>query len=422
MMIRKLSICGIFAVFAATSFGEKLTMDEAIRLAKQNNGSLKAAQNDLVAARARKIIAASSFMPTITPTATYNDNKQENPNLSSSLTSSQASLVWRPLDSGQRLANLKAARDSVSAQGAQTQQTLRQLIFNVEQQFLETLRSQELEKVATAQQVRADKVLDQTKARVQVRDAARREILQAEADSLNAKVNAIGAKNRTNTNSASLKAVIGLQNDYSNLELDSVTFIPSTDLPATIEASVNLGMKARPDLISRRKSVDSQVNSLRGTEIDAGLTWSLDFSYSRQFSPNEASNRNTSFLLSYPLFDGGKSKALVTAERANVDASRALLLQAERDARSEIESTYMAYQQDQLRLSSAELALRAARLNFEAADGSQKAGAASLIEVITAQVSLVTAESNFIEATYDVLISQLKLRLVTGLQLPGEDL
>lgn len=412
----------MLAALAALSFGEKLTMDEAIRLAKRNNGSLKAAQYDLIAAKSRKAIAASSFMPALTPTATYNDSRQENPNLASSITSTQASLVWRPLDAGQRLANLKAARDSVSAQGAQTQQTLRQLIFNVEQQFLETLRSQELEKVATAQQIRTDKVLDQTKARVLVRDAARREILQAEADALNAKVNAIGAKNRTNTNSAALKAIIGLQSDYTNPELDGVIFVPSTDLPATIEESVNLGLKARPDLISRRKSVDSQVNGLRGTEIDAGLTWSLDFSYSRQFSPNEASNRNTSFLLSYPLFDGGKSKALVAAERANVNASRAILDQAEKDARSEIESTYRSYNQDQLRLSSAELALKAARLNFEAADGSQKLGAASLIEVITAQVSLVTAESNFIEATYDVLISQLRLRLVTGLQMPGEDL
>jgi outer membrane protein len=422
MMIRRLSICGLLAVMAATSFGEKLTMDEAIRLAKQNNGSLKAAQNDLVAAKARRVIAASSFLPTLTPTATYNDTRQENPNFASSGTSTQASLVWRPLDSGQRLANLKASRDSVSAQGAQTQQTLRQLIFNVEQQFLETLRAQELEKVATAQQLRADKVLDQTKTRVRVKDAARREILQAEADALNAKVNAIGARNRTNTNSAGLKAIIGLQTSYTNLDLDTVSFVPSTDLPAMVENAVSLGLKARPDLISRRKSVDSQANSLRGTEIEAGLTWALDFRYSRRITPSENSDRNTSLLFSYPLFDGGKSKALVTAERANLEASKAVLDQAEKDARSEIEATFATYNQDQLRLDSAALALKAAQLNFEAADGSQKAGAASLIEVITAQVSLVTAESNFIEATYDVLISQLKLRLVTGLQMPGEDL
>ena len=49
----------MLAALAALSFGEKLTMDEAIRLAKRNNGSLKAAQYDLIAAKSRKAIAAS---------------------------------------------------------------------------------------------------------------------------------------------------------------------------------------------------------------------------------------------------------------------------------------------------------------------------------------------------------------------------
>lgn len=429
MNIRKLSVCGMLAAWAGLSFGQKLTMDEAIRLAKRNNGNLKAAEQDLIASKARRTIAASSFMPVLTPTATYTDSLRQipsatlgNTSVAFTQTSTQAGLTWRILDTGQRMAQLNAARQSVSAQDAQTQQVLRNLIYDVEVGFLETLRSQELEKVATSQLGRSDKVLEQTKARVSVGDAARREILQAEADALNAKVNSINAKNRTNINSASLKSIIGLQRDYATLELEPSSFVPSTDFPADVDSAVNLGLKNRPDLISRRKSVESQLNNLRGTELDAGLTWSLDFNYSRQFTPDQSSNRNTSFLLSYPLFDGGRSKAQVTAERANVEASKALLSQTEKNARSEIESAYLTYSQDQLRLNASELALRAARLNFEAASASQALKVASLIEVITAQVSLVTAESNYIEASYDVQISQLKLRLVTGLQMPGEEL
>lgn len=414
----------MFAVFASLSFGQRLTMDEAVRLAKRNNGLLKAAEQDLVAAKARRTIAASSFFPSITPTATYTDSLQQNPGSTSvafSQFSTEAGLSWRVLDAGQRTASLAASRNNVSAQDAQTQQVQRTLIFDVEVDFLETLRSQELAKVATAQQERADKVLDQTKTRVQVGDAARREILQAEADALNAKVNTINAKNRTNVNSAALKAIIGLQKDYANLDLDPVSFVPATDLPASIDDAVNLGLKNRPDLISRRKSLAAQRDNLRVTEIDAGLTWTLDFNYSRQFSPDQLSNRNAKFLLSYPLFDGGRSKAQVTADKAGLEASKAILSQTEKDARSEIEAAFLTYSQDQRRLGAAELALKAARLNYEAASASQTLKVASLLEVITAQVSLVTAESNYIEASYDVQISQLKLRLVTGLQMPGED-
>ncbi|MEI8281302.1 MAG: TolC family protein [Armatimonadota bacterium] len=420
----KLSICGLLVVFASHSFGEKLTMDEAIRLAKRNNGTLKAAELDIVASKARRTIAASSFFPVVTPTLTYTDSLRQNPGSTSvafSQTSTQAGLTWRVLDAGERDANLRAARDGVSAQEAQTQQTLRSIIFDVVVDYLETLRAQELEKVANSEQLRSEKVLDQTKTRVRVGDAARREILQAEADALNAKVNAISAKNKTNTNTAFLKAIIGLQNNNAPLDLDLVTFVPSTDLPSGVAGAVELGLKSRPDLVARRKNVSSQSNSLRVTEIDAGLAWSLDFNYSRQFTPSESSNRNASFLLTYPLFDGGRSKAEVTGGRANLMASKAVLDQAEKDARSEIEATYLTYQQDQLRLSSADLALKAAQLNYQAADESQKLGAATLIDVITAQVSLVTAEANYIQASYDVQISQLKLRFVTGLPMPGEE-
>ncbi|MBS1726817.1 MAG: TolC family protein [Armatimonadetes bacterium] len=428
MIFRKLSICGIVAVFAGQCFAQKLTMDDAIRLAKQNNGTLKAAMEDLVASKARKTQANSSFLPTLTPSVTYTNSLREIPSASFGNTTSsydqtttQAALSWRVLDAGQRLASLRAARESVSAQTASTEETLRQIIFNVVSQFLETLRAQELEKVSDAQLARANKVLDQTKARVTLGDAAQREILQAEADALNAKVNSITSRNRTSTNAATLKSIIGAQNDYANPDLEPVTFAEQNDLPGSMSDAVDVGLKTRPDLISQRKSVSSQVQSLRGTEIDAGVTWTLDLSYNRQFSPAASSNRNTTFLLSYPLFDGGKSKAMVQEGRARVESAKARLGQAEKDARSEIEATYLTYHQNEQALESADLALKAARLNFDAAEGSQKAGASSLIDVITAQVSLVTAESNYIEATYDLLISQLKLRLVTGLPMPGED-
>lgn len=424
MRLRKLSLCGLGVVLSGFAAAQTLTMEEAIRLAKKNNGTLLAAVQDLVAAKAQQTQAKAAFMPTLTPSVSYNDTLRDvpgGPSVKSSGTVSQAALAWQPLDAGQRLASLRSARESVSAQTASTQQTLRLLIFDVESQYLETLRAQELEKVADAQLGRANKVLDQTKTRVNVGDAARREILQAEADTLNAKVNSLNARNRTNTNSAGLKAIIGLQNDYTKPILAPVSFAKQDDLPTEVGAAVDMGVKTRPDLIARRKSVASQAEGVKISEINAGLTWSLDLAYTRQFSPDQLGDRSASFFLSYPLFDGGKSQAIVAQNQASLAGSRALLSQAEKDARSEIESTYLTYTQDVAALEAADLALKAAQLNFQAADESQKAGAATLLDVITAQVSLVTAESNYIEATYDLLIAQLKLRLVTGLPMPGEE-
>ncbi len=404
-----------------------LTLDEAIKLAKANNGTLKAATLDLRAAKERVTQARAAFLPTVTPVGSYVDSIRNIPNpqfgnqtLSFNQTQTNAQLSWRALDAGQRLAQLQGQRANESSQEASTRQTIRQVLFNVQQNYFETLRAQALETVANSQLNRSQTVLEQTKARVEVGDAARREILQAEADALNATVNSITAKNRSNTNAANLKAIIGANYD-SSLELSSVTYKMSEDLPKLLAEAINIGMKTRPDLVARRYQADAQSRSLRSATISAGLSYALDLSYNRLLTPNTGSDQNVSFQVSFPLFDGGRSRSIVNEQRASLQSVQATINQAEKDAKSEIESAFLSFSQNQKRMEAAALAVKAAKLNFESASESRKAGASDLLEVLTAQVSLVTAESNFIEATYDALISQLRLRLVTGLPMLGED-
>ena len=92
----------------------------------------------------------------------------------------------------------------------------------------------------------------------------------------------------------------------------------------------------------------------------------------------------------------------------------------ERDVRAEIESSYKAFKQNFDRLEASKLAREAAQLNFDAAEGAYKAGAGTVLDQLTAQVSLATAESNYIQAYYDLLISEVRLKQVVGQPLPGE--
>lgn len=427
----KLKFAFALPLLAASTFcvAQDLTLDEAIKLAKKNNGTLKAAQLDLKAAKERVKQANAAFLPSLTPTLNYIDSVRNIPNaqfgnISQSFTQTQtnAQLSWRVLDAGQRLAQLQTQRSSESAQAATTRQTIRQILFNVQQNYLESLRAQALETVADSQLKRANTVLAQTEARVKVGDAAKREILQAQADALNASVNSLTARNRSNTNLANLKASVGLPFDGTSYQLNPITFKLAEDLPTDIKSSVDLGVKLRPDLISRRQTNQAQSRSVRLAQIDAGLSYALDLSYNRQLSPGTGSDQNINFGVSFPLFDGGRSRSVVSERKNSLASLEQQLAQAEKDAQSEIEAAFLTYQQNQKRLEASNLAVQAAKLNFESATESRKLGAGDLLEVITAQVSLVTAESNFIEATYDSLLSELRLRQAVGLPLLGEDI
>jgi outer membrane protein TolC len=42
------------------------------------------------------------------------------------------------------------------------------------------------------------------------------------------------------------------------------------------------------------------------------------------------------------------------------------------------------------------------------------------VEVLTAQLALITAETNLVQATYDAAVAELQLRVATGERLPTE--
>jgi outer membrane protein len=409
-----------------TANADVLTLTEAIRLTKMHNGTLKSAQQDMVAAKARLKQAQSQLLPVLTPSFTYVDSQRNVPNpqfgnqtIKFEQASTEAALSWRVIDAGQRMAQIRSSREGMGAQFNQNVQASRQVLFNLMQNYIEALRAQELEKVAASQMSRAESVLEQTKERVRVGDAPRRDVLQAQADVLNASVNKINARNRVNTNLASLKAIVG-QGFQASFELTSIELEAIKDHFKSLEEAMQMGNTMRPDLLARSKNIESSKFQLRASQIDAGVTYGLDFSYNRQFSPTIGSNQNLSFVMSFPLYDGGLRRAVVEERRAGLQSQFDQYIQAQRDAGSEIEAAYLTLEQNKKRLDAAKLAREAAKLNFESAIESQKQGASDLIEVLTSQVSLVTAEANLIEAEYDTVIARLRLLLATGYPLPGE--
>jgi len=179
-------------------------------------------------------------------------------------------------------------------------------------------------------------------------------------------------------------------------------------------------VRHRPDLISQKENIQSEDFSRRLAERESTITANLSASYIEQLTPTALSDRTLTFLLTIPIFDGGNLKAIARQISYEIRADEATLEQAERVVRSDIEAAYIDVATNAERLDAAQIALDAAQKNYDAAVDSQKAGAYDLLQVLTAQVSLVTAESNQIQALYDYRISDVNLQLVTGRPIPGE--
>lgn len=407
----------------------KLTLADALRMAKDHNGQIASARASVRAADARAKQAWGAFLPSITPSVNYSDQKTEaltgfpKGTFVQSGATTQVRGTWQLLDSGERDLNFRSARRSYDAEQLASLQTLRDTLFTVHSQYYEALRSQELLKVTEAQKKRAQDVVAQTKAQIKVGDAAEKDWYQPEADALNAEVDRLSALAQQKKAEANLRATIGLAQADEMPQLE--TSGEPTEPPAMEDRKTVLaeGMKNRADLQSSRKRLEAQELGLRLTKLNAGITWSVDLSYTKQFSAENLNNRVLGFSASVPLFDGGRSRQQIREGSANLEASRKQLEQNERQAQADIESAYDALQLNYDRVKAAKAALDASRVNYDKVSKANQLGAlgADVVAVSTARVSLATAERNYISAIYDYYISDVQLRLVTGRPLPGEE-
>lgn len=419
---------GFFALCAALR-AETLTLDQALSMAKARNGTLQAAVFNLKSARSEVAGSLGSFLPTLTPVYRYDSTRTRfqtgtggaTGSVSGADDSFDITAGWRILDSGERLATLSSSRKSAESSEQSALNSLRQVLFQVHDRYLNALRANELLRVQLAQEKRASEILKATEARVQVGDAPAKDILQARADALNARASVLQAQSRERNAMADLKAVIGWSVPSASPELQSVAAEAAPPADETLEQAIQRGFQNRADLAAARKRIDASRSNLRLTEIQSGVTWNLDLQFRKAFAPGVSERSALAFEASMPLFDGFRSKERVRSQRFSLKAQEANYEQDLLDARAEIEAAYSEVRVNLERLAASEAALKAAQENYEAAIEAQRLGAGDVIAVLTAQISLVTAESNAVEARYDWLISEIRLRLVTGEPLPGEE-
>jgi outer membrane protein len=362
----------------------------------------------------------SRFWPRITPEYRFVDQHSDiGGNTSSSFHDLGVRSSWQILDGGQRQYDVARARNSAQATKFESTDLNRQIIFGVSEGFLEVLRARELVRVTDAQAERAQVILDATKVQVELGATPAKDVLQAEADQANSRVAQITARNAVAFSESNLKALIGWSDrDLPALEDPTKEYEPLE--VASVEEAIDLGLSHRPDLLAAKKRMDAQRYGVLSAERQAGLDWSLDLSHRLSVEEERGQDRGLVLSLSFPLFDGGESREALKQSRYGLAAQRALFDQQLLDVTNEIESVYISRSQNRERLEASRIALDAARLNFTAASESLKEGANTVFDVTNAQITLVTAETNFVQALYDFYISDAELRLVTGEPLFGE--
>lgn len=399
----------------------KVTLEEAINLALQVQPQLQIAASQVTVSRAQLVQTASSYYPQLTPIVDYTSRRSSyrigGVTSTSRSERSETSLGLRQLvfDMGKREANVSAARSSVTASEYSLRNTRQSVILSVTTAYYEVLRRRELLRVQQASVERAKTTYEATKAYAEAGTVRQIDVLQAEADYRNALVQLGVAANNVRLAEIAFRNAIGLDTSDTVTAADTAPEGPQvTEKPEPVSVYVTRAMDNRPDLKRSLALLDAERASARAARISAGPVVEASLTAGYRFDPDPGSDNLLMASLSFPLFDGGASRARLRVAEENVRQSLQELALARQEIHLAVEEAYLTREESRQRLAAAKSAAEAARANYEAASAGYKEGVQTVVDVITAQAQLVTAETNLVQALYDFQTAEARLQRAIG--------
>jgi outer membrane protein len=407
---------GVGPAFAQAT--QTVALEEAVATALQRHPSLAASAKALDAAQARLVQAragnalqvglnASTAFGTITatgfPTTGGAPSATHDVSLSASL----------PLfDGGERAAQIAQAEAGVVAARAALEATRQDIALAAADTYFAVLRAMRVVEVREGALQSARRQVEQAEALVRAGTAARADVIRAQSVAATAEADLITARGDVELSLASLRNAMGIAitQPIAVREPPEILVVDVSPPDAAAEA-----VRGRPEIRRAQSEIETSQAALRIAEIRAGLSVSAAANSSVQVSPNPGQvGWSISATVSYPIVDGGRTKAVVEEARANLDAARARAEATTQQIQLQAFRAALALQQTRARLEAVRVAAAAAEEALRVAEGRYRAGVTILLEVLDAQVAATQARVNLVQTEYDLRLAAYALRHALG--------
>ncbi|HLL54886.1 MAG TPA: TolC family protein [Myxococcaceae bacterium] len=409
-----------FALAAAPSAGNPLTLEEAVRTALERQPQFVQARAATEGARARADQSRSPLLPQLGLDASHGigagasllpygpPDFQLSGGYSFGLSASQ--LVW---DFGQTWNRWQASLSLAEAQQAQERLVRLQVVLNVQTAWFAARAQKELLWVARETVENQVRHLRQVEAFVQVGTRATIDLAQVRTNLANARVALITAENGFRIARAQLNNAMGVEGSTEYALADD-TLPPLSVEDAALEPLLEQAISARPELAALERQVRAQ--ELSYLALYGAFFPSVVASTSVGYDGPEADRLGWTAQLGlrWSFYQGGVTLAQRREARANLtslEAQRDLLRQ---QVRLKVEQASLALHGSKAALGAAEEAEVNARERLRLAEGRYQQGAGSIIELADAQLAQTQAAAQVVRARYDVATARARLLEALG--------
>ncbi|MFN1834076.1 TolC family protein [Balneola sp. MJW-20] len=429
-----------------------ITIQEAIEIALENNFSLKQAQNDLNLAEKRITSEYLDFAPNVSGSINGSSNTGQqfvadrlssglNPfvSINSKSISGSARASITIFSGFENINSLRASQQSKISQQENLQRQRETVIFQTASNYLQVLLSKELLEIRQENLNTSQRVLEQTRAQVEVGSRPTVDLYNQEATVANNELLVTQQQNTLLLNKLALIRQLQIDPlaEYEFVVPDISEAQIGNTAGLTLRALVNEALMSRSDIRSTQANIESlrlQYQIAKGSLLptvsaNVGLSSRysdqlrnpnpnnpqerLKVSFNDQFFDQQV-NKSIGFSINVPIFQNWNRMQNIQSSQISLKNAELNLENTELQVVQEVTQSYNDFNSFVKELEASEKSLIASEKAFETQQERYNVGASTLIELSQAQASYVEAQSNYTQAQYRLIFQEKLLDFYLG--------
>jgi outer membrane protein len=408
----------------------RITLDEALRLARENNPSMVQAQQNVRVAAAGELQSLGNYLPSLTGSGSASRNSTQRVNQFGVPTSSSAtdnssfglSASLNLFTGFQRGALRRAAVANVDLNQAALVGQDYATALATKQSFFNALATQELVAVSETQLRRAEEQLKLTSEKLRLGATTRADSLQARVDYGTAQLALIQAQANVLTAQANLARAVGLEGMVAGVPDTMLEArLPPLDTaalrrealataPSVVQAQASVAYSRATLSASRSQIMPTLSAGASQTYTAASLPWAAQTTPGVKYTGTWALR----LTLSYAIFNGFQREANIVTADANLVQAEARLRDARLFLDANLIQAFAALDAASQQIDVSRTTVAAAQENLRMQRERYRLGASTIVDMLTAEVSTNQAEVGLVQARYNYLIARAQLEAYVG--------
>ena len=318
---------------------------------------------------------------------------------------------------GAKFFELAQARAQLEqADAGATEQRYRTALL-IESDYYDVLAQQELTRVAEARVGRAEEQLGVARARVVSGAAVQTDSLQLLLELTRARVGLLSQRSRLTVARLQLGRRIGAAGPVAAAPIDSKIAPPLT---LTADEIVRDALDSGP-------TFHSALASARAAAAGVRSGWSLYLpqvsltgqytAFDERFIPTATTRTSLGLTVTIPIWDAGRREISLAQARSRRDIAYAIRDDTQRRIRRDAVEAFEAYNTARATAQLADQGVLVARENLRVQEQRYRAGASTILDLVTAQVSLTEAEADVVQARYSARLALAGMEAILGRRL-----